>query len=262
MAEPLSEQEKALMVAGTRATQLGGSTFSVSLLDPKSIAEYEAYEENIKVQYRTWWYQQSAQHIENQMRQQNYPIPPAKTYEQIMGIPEETIENSENTEIRNNPQVKKQKSDSKEKSEIKENSKIESPREIKVKESNKNLLKSGENLDKNKVEKIVVDDEKIPSTSNNQLLPPLMVQQNKALGLKEFTKEDLDGNPAYAVKFETGSWNDKCMIHGEWMQFQINYFENEKKNGRYYPALGDKEKWERKQKIEQKSKFFLIIYLC
>jgi DNA polymerase III alpha subunit (gram-positive type) len=68
MAEPLSEQEKALMVAGTRATQLGGSTFSVSLLDPKSRAEYEAYEENIKVQYRTWWYQQSAQHIENQMK--------------------------------------------------------------------------------------------------------------------------------------------------------------------------------------------------
>jgi hypothetical protein len=92
------------------------------------------------------------------------------------------------------------------------------------------------------------DSEKFPSTVTNKLLPPSMVEQSRELGLKEFTINDLDGNPEYYLKFSNGSWQEKCMIHGEWLQFQINFFQNEKRSGRYYPALGNKENWERKMK--------------
>lgn len=47
--------------------------------------------------------------------------------------------------------------------------------------------------------------ERVPSTLNNQLLPPHMVQQSKALGLKEFRVEDLQGNPEYVAKFQNGN---------------------------------------------------------
>ena len=61
------------------------------------------------------------------------------------------------------------------------------------------------------------DSEKFPSTVTNKLLPPHMVEQSRELGLKEFTINDLDGNPEYYLKFSNGSWQDRCMIHGEWL---------------------------------------------
>jgi hypothetical protein len=93
-----------------------------------------------------------------------------------------------------------------------------------------------------------------PSTVTNNLLPPNMVQQARALGIKEMTIQDLEGTPQHYQNFNKGNWHDKCMIHGQWLQYQINYFESEKAKGKYYPALGDYDTWERNKKSAAQGK--------
>jgi hypothetical protein len=75
------QEENALVVAGTRCKQLGGTMFSPDTLDPQTKIQYEGYEERIKTQYRTWWYNEQSKYIESQMAKANIPIPTALTYE-------------------------------------------------------------------------------------------------------------------------------------------------------------------------------------
>ena len=226
------QEENALVVAGTRCKQLGGTMFSPDTLEPQTKIQYEGYEERIKTQYRTWWYNEQSKYIESQMAKANIPIPAALTYEQIKAKEQQSMNlEQSDTKIGHNFDV--------EKSPIIDNSLKSSKSQIK-----KDILPLANGVD---------DPERMPSTITNELLPPKMVQQSRILGLKEFSLEDLDGNPDYKLKFTTGNWRDKCMIHGEWLQFQINYFEDQKSRGGYYPALGDKEKWEKKQRGEEVS---------
>ena len=79
-----NEEEKALIVAGSRATELGCPKFTPELLDETNKAAYASYDERIQGQYRTWWYNEQIKQIESRMTAAGQQVPPAKTYDQIM----------------------------------------------------------------------------------------------------------------------------------------------------------------------------------
>lgn len=84
----------------------------------------------------------------------------------------------------------------------------------------------------------------------NPYVTPEMMQYKQGLGIPDFSPQMIADNPQMQQQFQQGNDQQKYYIEYQWLTFQIQYYMNEKNNGRYYPALGDRQAWERKQKGE------------
>lgn len=82
----------------------------------------------------------------------------------------------------------------------------------------------------------------------NPYITPEMWQYKKELGIPDFSPQLIADNPQMLQQYQAGNDQQKYYIESQWMTFQIQYYMNEKNNGRYYPALGDRQAWEAKQK--------------
>lgn len=83
--------------------------------------------------------------------------------------------------------------------------------------------------------------------ANNPHVTPEMLQWKQALGIPTFSTEMLAGNPQMIQAYQQSDMNGKCMLEAQWLNFQIQHYYKEKEEGRYYPALGNKEEWEKRQ---------------